>query len=243
MLEVRDLYAGYGQVEVLKGINLEVSTGEIVTLIGPNGAGKTTLLLSIMGFLTNLRGKISFADHNIINLESEVIVGLGVSMVPEDRGLFGPLSVSENLMLGAYLRLKAKIKSRESKIEVKADLEKVLELFPILKTRLKQSVGTLSGGQQQMVAIGRAFMTKPRLLLLDQPSLGLAPLVIKEIFKAVSVLNQTGVTVLLVEQNANLALKLAHRGYVIENGQIHLTGTSTELLTHPEIKQAYLGRN
>ncbi len=243
MLEIGNLNAGYGQVEVLKGIDLEVREGEIVTLIGPNGAGKTTLLLGIMGFLNGLRGKILFRGQDILHAETEAIVGMGISMVPEDRGLFGPLSVSENLMLGAYLRLQGKGKSKEDKAKIQADLEEVFNLFPILKSRLKQPVGTLSGGQQQMVAIGRAFMSKPRLLLLDEPSLGLAPLVIKEIFKAVTVLNQNGVTVLLVEQNANLALKLAHRGYVIENGRIVLTGTSAELLNHQEVKQAYLGKS
>jgi branched-chain amino acid transport system ATP-binding protein len=242
MLEISGLHAAYGQVQVLKGIDLAVRAGEIVTLIGPNGAGKTTLLLSIMGFLRGLQGKLSFAGENILNAEPERIVGLGLSMVPEDRGLFPPLTVGENLLLGAYLRLTGKGKSKAVRIQVNADLEQILELFPILKSRLKQPVGTLSGGQQQMVAIGRAFMTKPRLLLLDEPSLGLAPLVIKEIFKAISVLNQNGVTVLLVEQNANLALKLAHQGYVIENGRIQLSGSAAELMDHPEVKQAYLGR-
>jgi branched-chain amino acid transport system ATP-binding protein len=243
MLEIVKLNAAYGQVEVLKGIDLEVRAGEIVTLIGPNGAGKTTLLLSIMGFLKGRRGKITFAGQNLLDLEPEQIVNLGVSMAPEDRGLFPPLTVSENLTLGAYLRLTGRKKSKTAKTQVNADLEQVLELFPILKSRLKQPVGTLSGGQQQMVAIGRAFMTKPRLLLLDEPSLGLAPLVIKEIFKAITILNQNGVTILLVEQNANLALKMANRGYVMENGRIQITGSATELLNHPEVKQAYLGRS
>jgi branched-chain amino acid transport system ATP-binding protein len=242
MLEISELHAGYGQVQVLKGIGLEVRAGEIVTLIGPNGAGKTTLLLSIMGFLKGMQGKMSFAGENILNVEPERTVGLGLSMVPEDRGLFPPLTVGENLLLGAYLRLTGKGKSKAARELVNADMEQVFELFPILKSRLKQPVGTLSGGQQQMVAIGRAFMAKPRLLLLDEPSLGLAPLVIKEIFKAISALNQNGVTILLVEQNANLALKLANRGYVIENGRIQISGSAAELLNHPEVKQAYLGR-
>ena len=242
MLEISRLHAAYGQVQVLKGIDLEVRAGEIVTLIGPNGAGKTTLLLSIMGFLKGLQGEMTFAGQNILNADSEAIVGLGLSMVPEDRGLFPPLTVVENLLLGAYLRLTGKGKSKAARAQVNADLERIFELFPILKSRLKQPVGTLSGGQQQMVAIGRAFMANPRLLLLDEPSLGLAPLVIKEIFKAISVLNQNGVTILLVEQNANLALKLANRGYVIENGRIQISGSAAELLDHPEVKQAYLGK-
>jgi branched-chain amino acid transport system ATP-binding protein len=242
MLEISKLHAAYGQVQVLKGIDLEVRAGEIVTLIGPNGAGKTTLLLSIMGFMKGLQGQLRFAGENILNAEAERIVGLGLSMVPEDRGLFPPLSVGENLLLGAYLRLTGKGKSKEARNQVNADMEQIFELFPILKSRLKQPVGTLSGGQQQMVAIGRAFMAKPQLLLLDEPSLGLAPLVIKEIFKAITVLNQNGVTILLVEQNANLALKIANRGYVIENGRIQITGSAAELMDHPEVKQAYLGK-
>jgi len=243
MLEITKLNAAYGQVQVLKGIDLAVRAGEIVTLIGSNGAGKTTLLLSIMGFLKGLQGTMTFAGQNILNLEPEEIVNLGVSMAPEDRGLFPPLSVHDNLILGAYTRLTGKKKLKEVKTEVNTDLEQILTLFPILRLRLKQPVGTLSGGQQQMVAIGRAFMTKPRLLLLDEPSLGLAPLVIKEIFKAIAVLNQTGVTILLVEQNANLALQLANRGYVMEDGQIRITGSAAELLDHQEVKQAYLGRD
>ena len=243
MLEITKLNAAYGPVQVLKGIDLAVRAGEIVTLIGPNGAGKTTLLLSIMGFLKSLQGTITLAGQNILNREPEELVNLGVSMVPEDRGLFPPLSVQENLILGAYPRLTGRKKSKTVKTEVNADLERILALFPILNSRLRQPVGTLSGGQQQMVAIGRAFMTKPRLLLLDEPSLGLAPLVIKEIFKAIAVLNQNGVTILLVEQNANLALQLANRGYVMENGQIRITGSAAELLDHPAVKQAYLGRS
>lgn len=238
MLRVNNLNASYGPVQVLKEISFEVAAGEIVTLIGPNGAGKTTILSSIIGLLKSWNGKITFAGKDLFSPEPEEIVGLGIAMVPEDRGLFGPLTVLENLMLGAYLRLK------NTKVsEIKNDLERVYELFPILKERLKQPVETLSGGQQQMVAIGRALMVKPKLLLLDEPSLGLAPLVIKEIFKVISTLNQEGVTVLLVEQNANLALNTAHRGYVIENGRIFLEGTCQDLLSHGEVKQAYLGRN
>jgi branched-chain amino acid transport system ATP-binding protein len=240
MLQVMDLDAAYGQVEVLKRLSFEVKAGEIVTLIGPNGAGKTTILSSIMGFIRNKRGKILFEGKDIAGLETEAIVNLGLGMAPETRGLFPPLTVMENLMLGAYLRLQ---KGRTAKAAVKADLDLVFSLFPILESRLKQQVGTLSGGQQQMVAISRALMAKPKLLLLDEPSLGLAPLVIREIFKVIETLNQNGMTILLIEQNANLALKTAHRGYVIENGQIHLEGAAAELRNHDQVKQAYLGRN
>jgi branched-chain amino acid transport system ATP-binding protein len=238
MLKVGNLNASYGQAQAIKGLSFKVSPGEIVTLIGPNGAGKTTTLSCIVGLLKSWSGKVTFDGKDLSALEPEEIVGLGIAMVPEDRGLFGPLTVMENLMLGAYLRLR---KSKKS--EIKAELDKVFTLFPILEERVKQPVETLSGGQQQMVAIGRALMIKPRLLLLDEPSLGLAPLVIREIFKVVKTLNQDGVTVLLVEQNANLALNTAHRGYVIENGQVCLEGASRDLLSQQEVKQAYLGKN
>ena len=237
MLRATNLNAAYEQVQVLKGLSFEVQSGEIVTLIGSNGAGKSTTLSCLMGFLKSWTGKVSFKGKELQNLEPDEIVRLGIAMVPEDRGLFGPLTVRENLMLGAYFRFK-----KEKKAEVKIDLEKVYELFPVLKERAQQPVETLSGGQQQMVAIGRALMAKPRLLLLDEPSLGLAPLVIKEIYKVIKTLNEAGVTILLVEQNANLALNIAHRGYVQENGAISISGTAAELLNHPEIKQAYLGR-
>lgn len=237
MLRINNLNASYGQAQVLKNVSLEVHPGEIVTLIGANGAGKTTILACLTGLLKSWTGDIMFHERAIAKLEPEQIVGLGVAMVPENRGLFGPLTVLENLMLGAYLRY-----HHEKKGIIKEDLERVFELFPILKSRLKQPVATLSGGQQQMVAIGKALMVKPRILLLDEPSLGLAPLVIREIFKVIETLNQDGVTVLLIEQNANLALKTAHRGYVIENGQILINGTSQELLSHSKVREAYLGK-
>ena len=237
MLTVNSLSASYGQAEVLKELSFEVRPGEIVTLIGANGAGKTTALSCLMGLLNSCSGKVEFAGKDLTPLKTEEIVRLGMVMVPEDRGLFGPLSVAENLILGAFLRFRS-----EKKMAIKADLDQVFDLFPILKDRLKQPVLTLSGGQQQMVAIGKALMAKPKLLIMDEPSLGLAPLVIKEIFKVIQTLNQTGVTILLVEQNANLALSIANRGYVLETGYLKLQGTAKELLNHPEIKQAYLGK-
>ncbi len=237
MLKINNINAFYGQAQALKDISLEVNQGEIVTLIGANGAGKTTILACITGLLKSWHGRIDFRDQDLSKKEPEEIVKMGVILVPEDRGLFGPLSVAENLTLGAYLRIK------KEKKQVKEDFNRVLDLFPILKTRLKQPVATLSGGQQQMVAVGRAFMAKPQILLLDEPSLGLAPLVIREIFKVLETLNQDGVTILLIEQNANLALHTAHRGYVVENGHISIQGTSQELLNHSLIKQAYLGRH
>jgi branched-chain amino acid transport system ATP-binding protein len=238
MLQISNLSAFYGQAQALKDISLELGQGEIVTLIGANGAGKTTILSCIAGLLKNKTGIIHFDNKDIGNFEPESIVGLGISLVPEDRGLFGSLTVLENLNLGAYLRYK-----NTKKELIQADLANVFEMFPILKSRLKQTVATLSGGQQQMVAIGKALMAKPRILLLDEPSLGLAPLVIQEIFAVLKVLNQEGVTILLIEQNANLALKIAHRGYLIENGRIIIGATSKELLNHVQVKAAYLGKS
>jgi ABC-type branched-chain amino acid transport systems, ATPase component len=238
MLKINNLKAFYGQAQALRDISLEIRPGEIVTLIGANGAGKTTILSCIAGLLKSKTGDIVFDNKDISNLEPETIVGMGISLVPEDRGLFGPLTVLENLTLGAYLRFRS-----TRKTAIKGDLDQVLELFPILKSRLKQAVATLSGGQQQMVAIGKALMADPRLLLLDEPSLGLAPLVIKEIFAAIAALNREGVTVLLIEQNANLALKTAHRGYLIENGRIAAGGTAKELLNLKQVKEAYLGKS
>jgi branched-chain amino acid transport system ATP-binding protein len=237
MLQISGLSASYGQAQALKDISLAINPGEIVTLIGANGVGKTTILSCIAGLLKEKKGVIIFDNKDISKLEPETIVSLGISLVPEGRGLFGPLTVLENLTLGAYLRFK-----HTKKALIKEDLERIFELFPILKSRLKQTVATLSGGQQQMLAIGKALMAKPRLLLLDEPSLGLAPLVIKEIFGVIEALNRNGVTIMLIEQNANLALKAAHRGYLMENGQISIQGTSDELRNNTMVKQAYLGR-
>ncbi len=238
MIKIRNLIAAYGQLKVLHELSFEVNPGEIVTLIGPNGAGKSTILLSIMGMLGNASGAVLFEGDNLLKLPTDRIVSRGVALVPENRGLFAPMTVRENLMLGAYLRLK-----KGRKPAVFDDLDMVLQLFPILKDRLEQPAGTMSGGQQQMVAIGKALMASPRLLLLDEPSLGLAPLVIKEIFKVVESLNRSGVTILLIEQNANLALKIAQRGYVVENGRISFSGTAAELMSHADVKQAYLGKS
>lgn len=238
MLQINNLNAFYGQAQALKDISLEIKKGEIVTLIGANGAGKTTILSCIAGLLKNKTGLISFEEQPIDKLSPEAVVKLGISLVPEDRGLFGPLTVLENLSLGAYLRYR-----KTKKPQIQADLDKIFELFPILKSRLKQTVSTLSGGQQQMVAIGKALMAKPKLLLLDEPSLGLAPLVIQEIFEVIRALNREGTTILLIEQNAHLALETAHRGYLIENGRVVSSGGSRELQGLEQVKEAYLGKN
>ncbi len=238
MLQINNLSAFYGQAQALKDISLEINQGEIVTLIGANGAGKTTILSCIAGLLKNKTGMICFDNNNIVKLNPEAIVNLGISLVPEERGLFGPLTVLENLSLGAYLRY-----HKTKKTQIQTDLNKVFDLFPILKSRLKQTVSTLSGGQQQMVAIGKALMAKPKLLLLDEPSLGLAPLVIQEIFEVIRTLNREGTTILLIEQNAHLALKTAHRGYLIENGRIVYGGNSQELQGLKQVKEAYLGKS
>ncbi len=238
MLQINNLNAYYGQAQALKDIFLEIKKGEIVTLIGANGAGKTTILSCIAGLLKNKTGMIRFEEQPMDKLSPEAVVKLGISLVPEDRGLFGPLTVLENLSLGAYLRY-----HKTKKPQIQADLDKIFELFPILKSRLKQTVSTLSGGQQQMVAIGKALMAKPKLLLLDEPSLGLAPLVIQEIFEVIRALNREGTTILLIEQNAHLALKTAHRGYLIENGRVVHSGASRELQGLEQVKEAYLGKN
>ncbi len=238
MLQINNLNAYYGQAQALKDIFLEIKKGEIVTLIGANGAGKTTILSCIAGLLKNKTGLIRFEEQPMDKLSPEAVVKLGISLVPEDRGLFGPLTVLENLSLGAYLRY-----YKTKKPQIQADLDKIFELFPILKSRLKQTVSTLSGGQQQMVAIGKALMAKPKLLLLDEPSLGLAPLVIQEIFEVIRALNREGTTILLIEQNAHLALKTAHRGYLIENGRVVHSGASRELQGLEQVKEAYLGKN
>jgi branched-chain amino acid transport system ATP-binding protein len=238
MLQINNLNAFYGQAQALKEISLEIKKGEIVTLIGANGAGKTTILSCVAGLLKNKSGLIRFEEQPIDKFSPEAVVKLGISLVPEDRGLFGPLTVLENLSLGAYLRYR-----KTKKPQIQADLDKIFELFPILKSRLKQTVSTLSGGQQQMVAIGKALMAKPKLLLLDEPSLGLAPLVIQEIFEVIRALNREGTTILLIEQNAHLALETAHRGYLIENGRVVSSGGSRELQGLEQVKEAYLGKN
>jgi len=237
MLRIQSLNAFYGNIQALRGISLHVDEGEIVTLLGANGAGKTTLLNAICGLIASRGGKISFCNEDIISLTPERIVRLGISQVPEGRQLFGDLTVLDNLILGSYLHY------RKRKKEVYAHLDFVFEIFPILKERQKQYAGTLSGGEQQMLAIGRALMSDPRLLLLDEPSMGLAPKVVNEIFRVVTQLrSEQNTTILLVEQNVHVALDAADRGYIMETGRIVLQGSSEELLENKEIKRAYLGK-
>jgi branched-chain amino acid transport system ATP-binding protein len=238
MLAVNSLNTYYGGIHALKSASLEVKEGEIVALIGSNGAGKSTLLNCISGVVSIHSGSVLFNDREITLLPPEKIVGLGVVQVPEGRQLFNPLTVLENLELGAYLRF-----SKRNKKEIEKDLTYVLELFQILKERKNQKAGTLSGGEQQMLSIGRAIMDRPKLMLLDEPSLGLAPLVVVEIFDVIRKLQKEGTTILLVEQNARAALKVATRGYVIETGRITLEGEAKALLEDEDVRRAYLGRS
>jgi branched-chain amino acid transport system ATP-binding protein len=237
MLKVLNLEAGYGPLRVLKGISLHISPGEIVAIIGANGAGKTTLLKTIAGILRARSGAVVFDKRQIHTQSSEKIVALGCSLVPEGRHVFNTLTVRENLILGAFAR-----RRRDNGANIAASLEDVYRLFGILKERQYQLAGTLSGGEQQMLAIARALMSKPRLLMMDEPSLGVAPLIARTIFQTVTGLKQTGLTVLLVEQNARAALAVADRGYVIETGQIVLEGTARQLCDNPEVQRAYLGK-
>jgi branched-chain amino acid transport system ATP-binding protein len=232
LLTVSNLEVSYGSITALHGINLEVRKGEIVTLIGANGAGKTTTLRTISGLLKPRKGEVTYDNRNITGSKPHVITKMGVSHVPEGRGIFANLTVADNLELGAYLR-RDKIKQSE--------YERIFTLFPVLKERIKQSAGTLSGGEQQMLAISRALMSKPQVLLLDEPSLGLAPQMVQTIFRVIKEINSEGTTILLVEQNAHMALMTAHRGYVMETGSIVLEGDAAALLRRDEIKKAYLG--
>ncbi|MDR7416521.1 MAG: ABC transporter ATP-binding protein [Armatimonadota bacterium] len=233
LLEIRDLHVYYGQIHALKGISLRVEAGEIVTLIGANGAGKTTTLRTISGLLRPRSGSVWFAGEELSRLPAHEIVRRGVVQVPEGRRVFGQLTVLENLELGAFTRTDSQ--------GVREDLERVLALFPRLRERLHQVAGTLSGGEQQMLAIARGLMARPRLLLMDEPSMGLAPMLVEQIFDAIREINQQGTTILLVEQNAFMALETAHRGYVLETGTMVLEGPSAELRENPEVKRAYLG--
>jgi len=233
LVEINDINVSYGDVQVLHEVALEVREGEIVTIVGANGAGKSTLLKTIAGILRSTRGEIQFLGERIDHLHPHQIVEKGLVRIPEGRKIFPSLSVLENLELGSYLP-KAKAKRSES-------LEKVFSLFPVLKERSKQVAGTLSGGEQQMLAIGRGLMSLPRLLMLDEPSLGLAPLLVREIFRTVREINKEGTTILLVEQNVFNALDMAHEGYVLENGRIVLRGKSRDLLGNEHIKESYLG--
>src|SRR5688572_18455292 len=233
MLKIEAIHAGYGPLEVLSGVTLEVRQGEIVTMIGSNGAGKTTTLMCVSGIIPIRAGRILFEGEEIQRVPADQLVRRGLAQVPEGRKIFARLTVLENLEMGAFLR--------RDHDGIAADQEKVFTLFPILKDRRSQLGGTLSGGEQQMLAIGRALMSRPRLLLMDEPSMGIAPMLVLRIFDAVRALNQEGMTVLLVEQNARLALKLAHRGYVLETGEIVLSDVGSALLTHPRVREAYLG--
>jgi len=233
MLEITNLHVHFGVIHAIKGISLTVNDGEIVTLIGANGAGKTTTLRTISGLKKPSEGTIFFDGRDITSLSAQERVKLGISQVPEGRRVFSSMTVLENLELGAYLR-----KDRDG---IAKDLDMVFERFPILAERRKQQAGTLSGGEQQMLAIGRALMSRPKLLCLDEPSMGLAPLLVQEIFDIIKDINEKGTTVLLVEQNASMALQIAHRAYVMETGRITLSGTGSELMQSEEIKKAYLG--
>jgi branched-chain amino acid transport system ATP-binding protein len=234
MLHINDLETHYGQVVALRGISLEVREGEIVCLIGPNGAGKTTTLMTISGLLRPVGGTIQFLQQNITRLSPARIVGLGMMQVPEGRWILGEMTVYENLLMGAYSR-------RDGKAHIRTDIERGYALFPVLRERTQQLAGTLSGGEQQMLAIARALMARPKMLLLDEPSLGLAPLVVEEIFRTIQQLNAEGTTILLVEQNARQALEIAHRAYVLEVGRIVLHGSSKELVANDLIRRSYLG--
>ena len=234
MLNIQDLHTRYGSFLALKNLSLTVQKGEIVTLLGANGAGKTTLLKTISGLLKPYAGSLMFEGRRIDSLPPNEIVRLGIAHCPEGRKLFPDMTVRKNLQLGAFTRLK-------DKKGVDRSLEEVFELFPILRERSRQAAGTLSGGEQQMLSMGRALMTNPKLFLLDEPSLGLAPLVVRALFQTIRDINEKGMTIFLVEQNASLALQVAHQGYVIENGRIVLADSSLNLLNNEKVKQAYLG--
>jgi branched-chain amino acid transport system ATP-binding protein len=237
MLRLETVSAYYGRIQALRGVSLEVAEGEIVAVIGPNGAGKTTLMNAISGVVPTHDGTISFGGQPITNLGPEKIVRAGISQVPERRQVFASMSVMDNLILGAYHRY-----GRDGKKNIELDLAFVFEIFPRLQDRVKQTAGTLSGGEQQMLAVGRAWMAKPKLLLMDEPSLGLAPLLVKEIFRVSAELRERGMTILLVEQNARAALELADRAYVMESGRVVLEGAADELACDERVQTAYLGK-
>lgn len=233
MLKVKDLNVYYGKIHAIKGITFEVNEGEIVTLIGANGAGKTTTLQTVSGLLKAEKGIITFKGKDISKVKPYQIPDLGIAHVPEGRQVFAQMTVYENLQMGAFIR--------KDKREINQDMEMVFDYFPRLKERSKQIAGTLSGGEQQMLAMGRALMTKPSLLLLDEPSMGLAPILVDEIFSMISTINEAGTTILLVEQNAKKALNIANRGYVLETGKIKLYGSAKDLAANDEVRSAYLG--
>lgn len=233
LLEVKDLYVNYGMIKAIRGVSFEVNEGEIVALIGANGAGKTTIMHSINGLIPTAGGSITFDNNDLMHVPAHKIVSLGLTQVPEGRRIFQELSVKDNLTLGAF--------SRSSKAEIQKTLDVVYEKFPILKERETQIAGTLSGGEQQMLAVGRALMSRPKMLLLDEPSMGLSPLYVNIIFDTIKEINASGTTILLVEQNAKKALSIADRAYVLEIGEISASGTGQELLSDDRIKKAYLG--
>ena len=235
MLKIENLHVNYGGIQALRGISLEVPDGKIVTLIGANGAGKSTTLRTITGLVKAASGSIQFDGEELLGKSIDKIVTTGIAMSPEGRRVFPDMTVLENLKIGAYLR--------KDKAEIEKDLAWVYDLFPRLKERSWQLAGTLSGGEQQMLAVGRALMSRPKVLLLDEPSLGLAPLVVQDIFSIIKEINRQGVTVLLIEQNANMALKIADLAYVLETGNITLSGTGAELLANEKVKEAYLGKH
>jgi len=236
VLTIDSLSAAYGNIRVLKEVSLKVPAGKVVSIIGANGAGKSTLLKCISGLMKSSTGRILYKDKDIAGMPANRIVGLGILQVPEGRQIFAHLTVLDNIKLGAYHYFK-----RSNRLEIKERMARVYEMFPILEKRSKQIAGTLSGGEQQMLAIGRALMGRPELLLLDEPSMGIAPLIVREIFNVVKQLNESGTTVLLVEQNARAALKVAHHSYVLERGEIVLEGLAAELLDNPKVKEHYLG--
>ncbi len=233
MLELRDIHTYYGNIRAVRGISLTVNAGEMVCLIGANGAGKSTTLMTVSGIHTPVDGSVHFDGQDVTRTSAEDRVALGISQVPEGRLIFPDMTVLENLELGAY--------TRNDKDGIREDLDKIFQFFPVLQERQRQRGGSLSGGEQQMLAIGRALMSHPRLLLLDEPSLGLAPLIVKQIFEIIEQINADGTTVLLVEQNAQIALQVTDRGYVMETGEITIEGTSADLLADERVRQAYLG--
>jgi branched-chain amino acid transport system ATP-binding protein len=236
MLRLENLNAYYGSIAALKGVSLEVPKGEVVSIIGANGAGKSTLLKAISGLIKNQQGRVLYKGEDIAGLPANKIVALGISQVPEGRQIFAHLTVQDNIDLGAYLYYK-----RRNRREIQERIYHIFKLFPILKRRSKQIAGTLSGGEQQMLAISRAMMGRPELLLLDEPSMGLAPLIVREIFSVIKQLNESGTTILLVEQNAKAALNVADHAFVIETGEIVLEGLARDLMDNPKVKEAYLG--
>jgi branched-chain amino acid transport system ATP-binding protein len=233
MLKVENIYVNYGAIKALQDVSFQINQGEIVALIGANGAGKTTILNAVSNIVPSVSGKISYLGKEITKTPPHDIVKLGISQVPEGRRVFAKMSVLENLEMGAY--------TRNDKAEIAADMEKIFQRFPRLLERKKQPAKTLSGGEQQMLAMGRALMSRPKLLLLDEPSMGLAPMLVEQIFQIIQEINKSGTTILLVEQNANMALSIAHRAYVLETGEVVMQGDAKELASSPEVRKAYLG--